>query len=40
MVDFSGREEQGGLVLSGFCAACGGKVARVIETGQEPSFDL
>lgn len=22
MVDFSGREEQGDLILSGFCAAC------------------
>ena len=34
MVDFSGREEQGDLILAGVCAACGGKVARVIETGE------
>ena len=33
MVDFSGREVQGDLVLSGACATCGGKVTRLIETG-------
>jgi ATP diphosphatase len=34
MVKFSGREEQRDLILTGVCATCGGKVARVIETGE------
>jgi hypothetical protein len=33
ITEFSGREEQGDLVLTGICAACGGPVARLIETG-------
>ena len=31
ITDFTGRVETGDLVLTGTCAACGGRVARVIE---------
>lgn len=31
ITDFSGHVEKGDLILSGRCATCGGKVARLIE---------
>ncbi len=37
ITDFTGREEQGYLVLTGVCDTCGGTVARVIETGDPMS---
>ena len=40
MVEFSGREEQGVLILTGVCATCDGKVARVIETGETILRDM
>jgi hypothetical protein len=33
ITEFSGREEQGDLVLTDICAACGETVSRRIETG-------
>jgi hypothetical protein len=33
IVQFTGRIEQGDLVLDGRCINCGGPVARVIEVG-------
>jgi hypothetical protein len=32
ITEFSGREEQGDLILTGICAACGETVTRLIET--------
>jgi len=31
ITDFQGRVERGDLILTGSCATCGGKVARLIE---------
>ena len=31
ITDFQGRVERGDLILTGNCATCGGKVARLIE---------
>ena len=33
ITEFTGREEQGDLILTGICAACGETVSRLIETG-------
>ena len=32
ITDFQGRVERGDLILTGNCATCGGKVARLIES--------
>jgi hypothetical protein len=32
ITNFSGRVEKGDLILTGQCATCGGKVARLIES--------
>ena len=34
MVDYSGAEQNGDLVLDGACAKCGGRVVRVVETSE------
>lgn len=36
MVDFTGSENKGDLVLEGVCATCGGRVVRVVETSEAP----
>ena len=34
MVDYTGKEVGGDVVLEGRCGVCGGRVARVVETSQ------
>ena len=34
MIDFSGKEERGNLILEGFCGKCGNAVARLVETSE------
>jgi hypothetical protein len=34
MVDFTGSEKNGDLVLEGACAKCGQRVVRVVETSE------
>jgi hypothetical protein len=36
MVDYSGSEKNGDLVLEGSCANCGHRVVRVVETSEAP----
>ena len=37
IIKFKGEERDGNLVLTGSCAKCGHKVARVVETSQVDS---
>ena len=37
IIKFKGEERDGNLVLTGSCATCGHKVARVVETSQVDS---
>jgi hypothetical protein len=37
MVDFTGKEKKGDLILTGSCAKCGHKVVRVVETSELPT---
>jgi len=34
MVQFTGKVEQGKIILEGLCAVCGGKAVRVLETSE------
>lgn len=34
MINFSGAEKKGDLVLDGACAKCGDRVVRVVETSE------
>jgi hypothetical protein len=34
IVDFTGEEQHGDVILRGVCAQCGHKVARVVETSE------
>lgn len=36
MVDYTGTEKNGDVILEGQCAVCGHKVARVVETSEAP----
>jgi len=36
MVDYTGTEKNGDLVLEGACANCGCRVVRVVETSEAP----
>jgi hypothetical protein len=35
MIEFSGREKHGDIILTGSCAKCGHKVVRVVETSEQ-----
>ena len=37
IINFTGEESRGNLVLKGSCAKCGHEVARVVETSQTDS---
>jgi hypothetical protein len=37
IINFTGEESEGNLALTGFCAKCGHKVARVVETSEVDS---
>jgi hypothetical protein len=37
IVDYTGTERNGDVVLSGSCKVCGHKVVRVIETSEQPT---
>jgi len=36
MIDYSGTEKNGDVVLEGVCAKCGRRVVRVVETSEAP----
>ena len=36
IVDFTGKEKSGDVVLEGRCARCGERVCRVVETSEAP----